>query len=61
MNGPTAGGSPEGGDTLVHSPGAAFDLSASGDSYDPLVFCISDGAGGFGGIYWLDDRATASG
>lgn len=23
---------------------------------DSLMFCLGDGAGGFGGVYWLDDR-----
>ncbi|GAA4998186.1 hypothetical protein [Actinopolymorpha pittospori] len=32
-----------------------------GQPRDSLVFCVSDGTGGFGGIYWLDDRGDRNG
>lgn len=32
----------------------------SHDLGDPPVFCLSNGSGGFGGTYWIDDRADCS-
>ncbi|REF36255.1 hypothetical protein DFJ64_1661 [Thermasporomyces composti] len=36
------------------APRPSYDLG------DPPVFCLSHGAGGFGGTYWIDDRAETS-
>jgi hypothetical protein len=41
--------------TVPRAP--AQDIRRTRDRHSPVVFCASGGAGGFGGIYWLDDRA----
>ncbi len=44
--------------TDVRLPVGVFsvDTRRTRDRHPPVVFCASGGAGGFGGIYWLDDR-----
>jgi hypothetical protein len=43
--------------SVLHTP--VQDIRRSRDRHSPVVFCASGGAGGFGGIYWLDDRDEA--